>query len=514
MKKHLRQLAVIVFLVFLAWYKILFQTPKGEGFLFFNPAYLSISFISFDSGARLFFNFFTFLFKDNLQILQICILFFIILLALFFYWFSYETMRNKTIAFISSLFFSVNYVGTYEMQGAGNPTRFTNRAFWFLLLFPSFIFFLKYIKQKKEKYFIFSLLLYTLSVYLAQFSIFFLPMFLTYFMASLFEKKASFKKISTVGLHILLYIIVTVIILILDHYYDKISFIKYGLENQNFFSFLVQHANMIFNQFLHQLSILIFPKQIVLFVCSKGGYVLKDVLSVFRILSILIYLGLAAFLLKKEKKFKTIIVMLLLFIPIILVLNTYVRGDVVGASDLGNWGSRYLYVPMIGMSILWALLINSLISSRKIIERDIGLILIVLFLYTQVTTLWKQMDDDYYTYKEIKTSLAYLKSLSPKISNDSVVIVPSMLGYHGAVFAKVYYHKNQGFFMPFQSSWHKKMKIPFDPGNLYVLQYDPVKRPFDPKKDYILEYDREKEKVVDLTIKYREIFAKRQEEEP
>lgn len=488
LKKHLYQIAIIFVLILLAWHKIFFQTPMGEGFFYFSHGLAEINFpsVRYDTGARMACDIFKFFFQDNLQFFQVFIVMIILLSSALFYWLIYETTNNKIISLIASIIFGVNFIGNYEMFAIGNYQFVVQRPLWFLLLFPSFTFFVKYVKQKKEKFFIISLFLYTLSIYFAQFSIFFLPIFFTYYIGYLLDKKGSFKRFLILGLRVFLYFFITFIIL----HTDTHSFAK----NNSFFAFLTGSQNMIINQFLRQLSALIIPEQIMHLIALKKGIPLNSIYNFFYLPSLFLYISLGIYLFKKERKFRALVVALFLFIPIVSILNSFMRADLIASIESG---SRYLYVSMVAVSIIWAILFYSFFSSTKVLIKIIAIFFVILFIYNQIIEIWNEMNVDFYKYKAVKISLNYIKRLSPEITNDAFVVVPSMLSSHGADFSMQFYGKTGTSFYPFQASWHKQMK-----------------RSFDPKKDYILEYDKQTEKVIDLTKNYQEIIITKQKEDP
>ncbi len=100
-----------------------------------------------------------------------------------------------------------------------------------------------------------------------------------------------------------------------------------------------------------------------------------------------------------------------------------------------------------------------------------------------------RIDDNYQSFQAVRVSLAYIKSLSPRLHNDSIIITPIQLSSWEATFAQLVYGKDTMFFI---NRWM--------PGEIAKF-----KRPFDPKKDFILRYDKKLGTVVDETKNYKEI---------
>jgi len=485
MKSHLFYIPILISLTILSWHKILFQSLMGEGFFYFSHGAKEAGFpdiiLRYDTGARLAFDLFKVIFKDEIFYYQLLAFLTLVLLSMLFYFLVHELTKRKLLATLASLFFSINFLGLFEMFAAGSYQFFIQRAIYFLLLFPSFIFFVRYLNVRKEYNFIFSLLLYTTSLILSQFSIFFLLFFLTYAFALVIVEKKIYKRV-------LIHAFLTFIIAYGDILYGSGSLIK----GQNFLMFLGEEKYVLGQQLLHQLTVLFVPHQIIQYLREVFQLTFSTMVSFLHFPTLIGSLLIIVYLFVREKTLRVPLVAAAIFIPIVLLLNSYTRGtDFIGRIESG---SRYLFVPSIASSIIWAIFFYSLFSIRILFLKVFVVLLVVFYAYSNINVIWAEIDKDFYKHVANKNSFQYIKGLSPSFSEDSLIVVPTNLGFHGSEFSQIFYGKANTTFVPFNSDWHKMLE-----------------RPFDPKKDFILEYDYKNEKVVDKTLEYEGIIKKKEE---
>lgn len=114
------------------------------------------------------------------------------------------------------------------------------------------------------------------------------------------------------------------------------------------------------------------------------------------------------------------------------------------------------------------------------------------YIVINIRSVWVYIDQDYYLHKASKASFNYIRSIKSKLGDDSIVIVPNIIGYYGARFSQTYYGKTHTIFTPFFSNWANELP-----------------RQFDPKKDVIIEYDYKEQVVRDRSNEYADIISQR-----
>ena len=481
-KNHLASLLVLPAAIIFVWYKILETTFISEGYFYFAHGYFSGPYWGFDAGARLLFEILKRTFRDNMLPYNIFLLAVLLFLTVLFYFFVLKVTRNKFIAFIASIIFSTNYWTLVEYFGYGAYQTFSQRLVWFLLLFPSFIFFVDYLKSNKPKYLMVSLLFYSMSIYLGAFSVFFLPFYFTYLLGFYIGKKRFIKKDFKIVISTLFYVIVSFTILKLNTIWGSDGFFK----DRSFLEFLVSKWSEVVDLVFRQLTIITIPTTFTHSVVKNLQLNYAEGVRYFYFPVTLLYTVISVYIFKKNKALIPIAIASLLFMPIAFVLNVYMREEYIIRFEEG---SRYMFVPSIGFSIFWAVVLYSLFH-----KHILKFILLGFLFYWVITNahLVSATINEYSTrFKATKISLNYIKSISSKFQDDSIVIVPSVINSHGADYVQYFYGGKHTFIDVYYSEWEKK-----------------IPRPFDTKKDFIIRYDYSKG-IINDTNRINEILDER-----
>lgn len=268
----------------------------------------------------------------------------------------------------------------------------------------------------------------------------------------------------------------------LDRVLGKVGFIE-----GNFIVFLVVKKAEIADLILRQLVILTVPSQIAHALLSnarQGEYLEKMRYFLYGPV-LLLYLGSLWLVLKRSKNLRIIALSSLIFIPIVFILNIFVREEYMLVYEDG---SRYMFVPSIGFAIFWGIFIYTF-CRRTFLK--IGTAILLLYLVFNIGTISADIERYEPRFKGTKISLKYIKSISHKFSDDSIIIIPSVLGDYGPDFVRYFYARKNNFIAPYFRDWQNE-----------------IKRPIDPKKDFILNYDYNKG-LIDETDKFNEIVERR-----
>ncbi len=482
-KSHFPFLVILVSAIFLVWHKVLSLSLTGEGYWYFvHPFEGGRQILRFDVGAEAIMSLLMPIFRDNIALYQAFLLVVWIIISVLFYFLVFEITNKRSIAFIASLFFGANFTTAYEMLAMGAYQNFLQRVLFVVFIFPSFIFFVKYNKTSKLRYFLLSLPFFTLGVFLAHFNTFFLPFIILYGMGLLIFTKNSRKKKIALLIHVALFVLIDLGIVYLAWLMSITSYVS-----GSFIQYLLNNTEFIINQSLRQLVYLTIPFHGFGGLLSSFEISIKESITNFYIPVLIIYILVFIYLFKIEVKYRIAIVTSLLFLPAIFALNLYMRSDNVQYLESG---SRYLFVPSIGFALFWGIFFYSL-SKIKILKVFVYLVL-ACWVYLQISSVSNEISKDYYKHMAINKSLHYIKSITPQFKDDSIIIVPSVVGPWGSAFSQKFYGRKNTEFIPM---W-----------GVVVVWNDVAKRPFDPKKDKIVHYDYKKEKVVDKTSRYQEVI--------
>lgn len=481
LKKNLFLLVILFILIIFAWHKIIFQSFLGESYMYFLMETGEI--FRFDSGGLFLISFLTPLFKDNFMLYQYLCLFTAATLGVMFYWVVYELTDKKFIAFASVLFFSINYGSNFEMLANGDYGVFLQRVLFFVMLFPSFAFFIKFIKTKKELYFLFSLLLYSLAILFARFNLFFLPFYFTYIAGVFIFKKYSLREFLSLSLHSLLFVVIALIIM----YYSRFTTAAY-LNNINIFSYVSNNTRFILYNDARQLTLLTIPDNLLKQILLNIDISLIDRLNYFFIPVVSIYLIVLLYVLKFEKSLRPVIIASALFSPIIFTLNMFMRGEEV---QYVGYGSRYFFVPAISFAIFWAIFLYSLKKNKYL--KPFVLAFLFFWVVIQINLINQAIDKDFYKHIAVKKSLEEVKKFAKTMQPGSYLVVPAPMGNWSAYFA-------QKFYAP------KGVLIIGRPEKL--IKWDEKSfGQFNPKKDIILNYSYQTEEISNATRDYKNLLV-------
>ncbi len=491
LKNHL-PLALIIFLTILTWYRVLGQSLMGEGFFYFRnsfgpmPAEVFVKefLSSYDAGAKLLFALFKVSFGDRVFLYQLFLLTSTMLINIFFYFLVLSLTEIGLLSLFATVLFTVNYNG-FEMLAIGNYQFFVQRSLSLIFLFPSFIFFIRFLRggsQAKKAYTV-SLMLYTFSFLLFHFSLFFAIFFATYFLAFWWKERWQARVFWRKVLLLIPFALIPYVLLARGQGQSI-------LGNVTLLSFLQQHSFSILPQILQQSVLLVVPEEIVSGLARIWS--LSKWATLTRLQFPVITLVLAALWLlfwQKNKQLLTAVFASLLYLPLALFLNLYLRWELTYNLESG---SRYLYVPSAISSLFMAIVIWSIFSSRPKLRQVSILLIIIFWSVLNLRSVTREFDKQAYQHEAAKKTLAYVKSIKGRFAEDSIVVLPNIIGYHGANFVQLFYGKSRTTMMP-----------------KFALDVGPLPRQFDPNKDFIIDYDYKAKTVRDVTDGYRSVIPQK-----
>lgn len=434
---------VALFTVFV-WYRLLGQSFRAEAAVYFEEPWASQYLIKnslwqiinrYDLQTILFFHYFSDLIKDNMKLY-----FGVELLGITLVNFGvFALVRKATKSFlagiVSAALFITHFAGTFQTLGMGTYLYFIQRIPNFALALFSFVLIVKYFEVKKTRYYIYSLVFYTLAVLLAKYSIPFSAFLLTYIVVrSISEDVKNYKKLIIAVKYSVPFIFCTAIFLI------EPSIVP---NSQSFFQFLAGvEPRRLISDVLTRLAIVTIPPTLVISISS----VLKEsVFSFTRTLSILsywvaaIYLLVAGFVIVKYKRLRVFFITLCLMIPVQIIIAIYLRPSMVNENI--PFPSRYLYFPSMIISMFWGIVMSLMIQKNRLLRILIPVFLICFFMY-QRSLILKYFDKIQPGCDEVSSVFTFIRNNYKFFPDNSVIILTKEESTVSIMFDRFYGERN------------------------------------------------------------------------
>lgn len=486
MKKNIISFLILTVLTIIAWHKIYFQSFLGEGYAYFDSPLDFSTFYRYDNLASIIYFAFRNIFFDNLQYYLLFIIISQVILCLLLYFLMFKITKSKLIAFLSGIFFSINYVTNFEMISYGFYQWFAQRVPNFIPTLISLIFYHKFLSginlksERKYLYYFFSLSIFLFSVFLAHYSILLLPFIVFY---NFFYSLSSYKEKKSFIINFLLLIPFILGALIIT------SKNPYG-RDQGFIYFILELRENLLKKTLFQLTMVTIPYDLLIFL---HGYLQNKFLLTGKIVtemfnaSVIIFYLLTIFLTIKIKR-NLGIVLLTLFSSMlaVVVFSLYTNPNAIADNSITS--NRYLFPIGFLASSYLAIVIYVFLWRKNILARGLVLFFLIFYVFTNVRLIWFATDEEQYKHIISKNIRAYIKSISYKFKDNSLVVLPKEIGPHQADFLREFYGKKTMSFIPFLALTEKKASS------------------FNQVKDFLFLYSRKEGKVVNLTTNYKEIF--------
>lgn len=492
MKRFLKgslPIILIILLSFLVWHKILNQIFLGEGYMYFNTNLIFVDWKGvyniwgYDNVARLIFSIFPPIFRDNLLAYQFLELIIAISLYISIYFVVYKITKDKLIALTSAIFFLGNYVGSYFLMATGNYQRFVQRVPNLIPAIFAFLFLFYFYKEKKIKYYLFSLGFYSLSLFAGHFSSLILPLFVIYPLVQLFEEKLTVKETILRLSEIALFIAITFLI-------TKRS---EEAPARNFIQFLQSEPHLL-ERVIYQIPMITIPLNLIISVANTFKPPIKDpytpILKIFSYLCVSINLFGAFVIIKKVPRLFTLYITCFLSMLGTMLLYIYIDPRLNVLIYFG--ADRYFIISSIFAAISWALIIKAVFQNKKMYYIFSAVILVVYISYN-ISAINTSINSIQYKSEEMKKVIYYGEKIAPKFTNSSVIIAPYYIAWCLPVVTRFHSPDGASLVLP-TNGWEEKYWSQRE--NVFVLDYDYERIPGE-------GFNAERGHVVDLTQKYR-----------
>lgn len=472
-KEDIVSIILIVAITWIAWHGILNQIISGEGFIYFSSKYsftidshLSDLAHNIDNFPRLLYFTLQKLYGGELQPFMNTMFAIIVLINLSIYWLIKKITNNLTIALLSAVFASANFISSYQFYARGHYQWFSQRVPQLLPTFLGIYFLNCFFQEGGKKYYLFSFLSFTLAMYMNYYATLSLPLYLGFIVVYTLFSKYWLKRLVKTVLLSLPFILVT-------YYLNSTAGLSLDTirPNQTLLETIINNKD-IFGKITFQLSVITFPLVIKEFIADLLKISLKNTIYLLIIPSILMYFFIFIVLLKKNFNLFKLAIVLFLATMGNLYLNVYL-----GRVNIYNeiLQGRYYYNSAIYLGIIWAcffyIVLNQFLHKKILRIFFLGLIIIT-FVNINVKYIWKGIKDSQYEYTGGKKLLKVLNDRKNNLPTESIVFLPQPLMPLGEDFLKKYYSGKETKFLYIDTNWKSKVPENFDLNKLFVFDHN------------------------------------------
>ena len=387
----------------------------------------------------------------------------IILAAVFFYLVKYFT-KNVWISLSSTLIFCTSYSGLFEMIATGNYQRFVQRIPNLIPQLLAFLQLAKYFDNKKVKHYIYSLILFSISIFMGHFSTFLMPVFVIYPIIFSIAHKSRPKRVFTNIFLSIPFVFLNLLLISGDIFTPKGDFINFIKTNS------ILHIT---TQIILQISNMTLPAVLIAKIASvTSSY--QDTMLILTLPIIFTFFMGIYLIRKKQKNIFIIYTLSLLSLFVLLFLNLYL-GKINPMYNMAGYtyyflpntyssdpsltasfkGDRYYMLPYFFISIIIATLIYSVIKNKKIYKL-FSIVFLIGYMYYNCGLVWKNIDRIQPVSEDLKKYLSFIKSVSPKLNNQSVLVVPKEFIWPSSMIKAIYKYPGMEF-IPNDTDWKSQI---------------------------------------------------------
>lgn len=492
-KKNLSFIAIIITIATFVWYKILNQALLEEGFFYFDKhqrfflgKISQITVWGLDNFAKIFFDFASFFLQDNIKAFMVSK--FVLLIAVYVTLFLVlnKICKNKILSITATILFIANYIGSSEMLSPLSYQRFFQRVPITIPSLITFYYLHKFLYSREIKNYLVSLILFSLAIFMGHYASFLLPLFVIYPFVVMMGKKIRFKNLLKATAVSSVFVLITFLII-------SKSPMQTATTPSKFFS-----SYGWLGKIIYQIPTINVPGQIIRLLAENSPrpdpYPYVNTLRFLVIPVIIGYLAGAVIVYKKKKAYFPLYLTSLLATVSTMALYVYFNSEIVNVYR--NFGqNRAYFLPSLTNSIVWAIVINSILTKKT--ARFLPLLLGLVILYNTYH-IYKYLDSFDKKNQTMFKFLTYIKPLSEQFNQNTVIIAPREFHPTKTLIERVY--KKPGIeFIKLDNNWQGEIcKLPnFSIKNFYVLTYDEGEPVY---KDSKLQ---ERGAIIDLTQDYK-----------
>lgn len=507
LREILPSLLAILFIAVI-WRGILSMTFQGEGFVYFDEAtyYFSLNDpfnkenyfpVNEDLAARIFSHILSRVFLDDTRGYFAFLFSEMLVTLLSFYWVVRLLSKNRLAAFLSTIFLGVSYAANANMWASGGYQYFLQRGILLLPALLSLLLLIKFLQTNLLIFYLFSVSLYLLTVFLGFFATNFLPVMLLYpivYLIMNFRLKISFLiKMILIPLPFLMgtYQIIKTAGTLTNNTpqgtHFLVTFIKIIIDvPSNISGFLQQLAVLTVPFFWDANLFSLIRKFFKLRVTDNQNLIWAQIAGTLIFCSAFIYLW------KTRPSFRMATLFSGVGFMVLLYLNLFLnKAQSLAAFD----SSRYFYYPYSMGAIFWGLFLAGVILRENGIFKKFFMGVFLIWIGYNIFVIERNNKEEGWRHIANKDMVNKIKEWSPVLKEKPYYVYfpgsGNTFGQGGLNFTQRFYA-------------HPKSSFDFNEPDLPTL----IKQNIQPEDIFVFRFDYQTHKVLDETKMWRAELVK------
>ena len=342
----------------------------------------------------------------------------------------------------------------------------------------------KVFPKKRFIFYVTSVALFMMAVFLAHFSTFMLPVFVILPLVQFIDSKSKIKSLA-------LGVTLTIPFVAISYIFNSQDGQKPTTNPLKFV--LIQ--DRVIQKTTYQVPIISLPPDIIKLIAKNWpngslSYPFTKAVDLSTKVLLIIYIGVIFWIRKGESRLTKLYLTSLLGALTIMFLYVYVDVKLDVYKGIGQ--SRQFFLSTILLSIVWSIILYVLFSKRQRLYFFSSLIILTIYVISNSIIINKHIDSIQYSSEMMQRFITYTKSISDQFTSESIMITPSYLGWPNPMFKLFYAPLGFAFALPLPG-WEEEFRSNSE--NVFIFDYDYERSgsSFDPARG----------KVINLTEKYR-----------
>lgn len=362
-------------------------------------------------------------------------LFVLIFLNILIYFLVLRITKRKIVAFAASLIMAGSYFGNWAMYAQGIYAFLQDRVLSLVFIIPAFMFLHQYLESEKQKYLVYSLVLYFLAIALWHWGVIITGLCFFY---CVFSRKKAVRNIF-IGF---LYVAISVLFILLQ----QISQSGIGPQEWTFTEFVLNPSRFhypadILRQLVYLSSYPLLFNGLRSFLLGNGFEAISYISDLPNIQKItapiaILYSLLTVFIYFRLPKMRTFLVTLILSFLSVTLLNCYF-GRYIVATQAG--ANRYLHLPALLFSFYWALAFWAIFwRGKSLILKYLGLFLLGIYLLVNLLLIDNNFKHLFGWDHSANVVITYVRNMDISNLSDTLIVgpYPEFQGYESYFFSQ------------------------------------------------------------------------------
>lgn len=410
-----RILSISSILVYFFWHNIFHLAILGEGFIYLTEPYYSwlhknnfYTLIQrYDAFPLLFFGLFGKQLGVNIYWYNLFIYLSLVVIFYSIYKIIYLLTQDNYSSLLASVIFISNISGLYEMIGLGYYQWFVQRIPNFIPMLASFYFLLIYKKSKRNYYYVISLAMFLLAMFMSHYSFFMTPLFGLFILVS-------DKKIKQNILILSPYVLMTALFL----------FNQQPLSARDTISLSSIAKFSLVETFSTKLVLLTIPGEIFRYL---WGVKAMDYIRYVSVPIAIFYLLIVSYVYFKSNNFvRSVYVSIIFSLTFSVIFSLSIKDEFF----ITSYVSRYLFIPSLFFSFFWGINFYT-IFHKKSYMKYLSIVVIFFWVIINYLILRNYMQDRDYIHEPVLKTYNFIRLNNQKFEPNSVIIVSKYMSGYG-----------------------------------------------------------------------------------